>query len=190
MIDNKNREETEEQKLLETEREKWLNFHKKAYKDDLEASKLLLLKHPRWSIIANYYAMHDLAKYYLGKTHNLKIAPPDAHKKTINALREKLRDHPDKDRIIELLESAKDEFESILKFGEKAPNILLKQGKQQRSKVQYYSETEQDSQFQFSFSQTASFFSENIVKPFVKIMEHLLKPKKEDKKEKQDQNAS
>ena len=80
MINNKEAEKDQWQQLLLTERDKWLNFHKKAYKDDLEAAKLLLLKHPRWSIIADYYAMHDLAKYYLGKTHNIKISSPDIHK--------------------------------------------------------------------------------------------------------------
>ena len=185
---NSEEEKIEERKLLQTEREKWLNFHKKAYKDDLDAAKLLLIKHPRWSIIANYYSMHDLAKYYLGKTHNIKIVPPDVHKKTINTLREKLKDHPDKNRIIELLESAKDKFENILKLREKAPNILLRQGRQQRSKVQYYSESEQNLQFEFSFSKTASYFFENIVKPFIKLMEHLIEP--EDKKKDKKQNAA
>jgi len=80
MINNKEAEKDQWQQLLLTERDKWLNFHKKAYKDDLEAANLLLLKHPRWSIIADYYAMHDLAKYYLGKTHNIKISSPDIHK--------------------------------------------------------------------------------------------------------------
>ena len=52
--------------LGEKEREDWIWFHENAYKEDLKLTEELMLKSPRWSIVAGYYAMHDLTKLYLG----------------------------------------------------------------------------------------------------------------------------
>ena len=61
-------------RLPEVEREKYLSFHERLWKEDFRTCRLLINKSPRWSIISGYYAMHDLAKYLLAKKFNIKIS--------------------------------------------------------------------------------------------------------------------
>ena len=42
--------------LAPYDREAYLMFHRLAYREDLELSRTLLARSPRWSIITGYYA--------------------------------------------------------------------------------------------------------------------------------------
>lgn len=151
-------------KLSETERQDYIRFFEHTYKDNLEAAKDNLEKHPRWAIISSYYAMHDLAKLFLAKQFALKIGKKRVHLATITALKEVLEEENTKARLLELLEKAEDVFSvNITRY-------LIK-GRKERGKVQYYSfKTDFD-----KIKDNASSFLNEIVKPFIKIIEDLMK---------------
>ena len=48
-------------RILETERERYLNFFQTSYRDDLEHCDYVLEHFPRWSIISGHYAMSESA---------------------------------------------------------------------------------------------------------------------------------
>lgn len=152
--------------LSPIERQMWMAFHETAYKEDLLLAEKLTNEHPRWVIIIGYYAMHDIAKLYLGKVHNIKITPPDIHKKTIDELRKVLIENEEKRKILSLLEQAEKE---LLRLGIDAIPDLLEVGKTERGKAQYYSREFK----RIDYSNKAQSFLNNIVKTFVKIMEGL-----------------
>ena len=89
-------------RLNEVERKIWIDFHEFAYKDDLELCQEIINQHPRWSIISGYYAMHDIAKLYLGKIHNIKISGLNVHRQTIECLKKVLRDNENAEKIFSL----------------------------------------------------------------------------------------
>ena len=160
------------QQLSATERETWMLFHGLAYKDDLDTAKLFLIKKPRWSIISGYYAMHNIAKFYLGKIHGIKVSGEHVHTEAVQALRSAMSETPEKERIIELLSSA-EEFSEIATYRHKAPSILLNIGRKERKKTQYYNPDFQREEFSLSYAKTASYFLDSIVTPFIKMMEAL-----------------
>jgi len=41
-------------RIIETERERYLNFFSNSYKENLEHCRYVLEKYPRWSIISGY----------------------------------------------------------------------------------------------------------------------------------------
>lgn len=164
----------EQQKLTTEERETWLWFHNNAYKEDINLAKKLLISNPRWSIICAYYSMHNLAKLYLGKIHNLKITGENVHARTLQLFDEMLKENKEKERIIKILKGAQNEFESIQRVSERTPYFMLKRARDERTKAQYYSETPDKSSFTQTFSLKASQFLEEFANPFTKIMEGML----------------
>ena|SRR3989344_6216585 len=153
--------------LNKIEREIWISFHEFAYKDDLKLSKELIEKHPRWSIISGYYAMHDITKLYLGKIHNIKISGFNVHKQVIDSLKDVLK--LDDKKLIELLENAENEIKGL---GIEDIPYLLVEGKKERAKVQYYfSNVFSDNK---EYVKKAKEFFEELVVVFVKIMEDLI----------------
>src|SRR3989344_9305940 len=72
-------------RIIETERERYLNFFSNSYKENLEHCKYVIEKYPRWSIISGYYAMHDIAKLFLADKFNIKI-DFNVHQLTIDVL--------------------------------------------------------------------------------------------------------
>lgn len=155
--------------LNEVEREIWIKFHEFAYKDDLKLSEKIKETNPRWSIISGYYAMHDIAKLYLGKIHNLKISGKDIHRKTIDTLKSVLKNKEEAERIIVLLKNAEKEIREI--SAEQIPYLLFS-GKRERGKAQYYSlNVLTDNK---EYAKKANWFMENIVKIFIKIMEEMI----------------
>lgn len=155
--------------LNEVEREIWINFHEFAYKDDLELCKKIINQHPRWSIISGYYAMHDITKLYLGKIHNIKISGLNTHKQTIDCLKKVLKDNENAKRIFSLLKFAEDKIEEI---GLEDVPYLLKIGKKERGRVQYYSKKVfADNK---EYIEKAEKFVKDIVDVFIKIMEAML----------------
>lgn len=155
--------------LTDAERKIWMAFHEFAYKDDIGLAKKIIEEHPRWAIICSYYAMHDIAKLYLGKIHNIKISGPETHRQTIDEMKRVLEQKEEKERIIKLLEDAENEIEEI--DPGYIPYMLIT-GKKERGKAQYYSE--KSSSKNIDYTRKVLWFIENIAKPFIKIMEKLI----------------
>lgn len=152
------------------EKRKWIEFLGNAYKEDRKLAEDVILKFPRWSIIAGYYAMHDLAKLYLAKAHNIKITGEGMHAETLFLLKQHLAESDEKKKIISLLEEADEEY-SILRQGK--VHLLLKQGKDERASAQYYL-GRNDDMFNREFSRNASYFLEKLVDVFIRIMEKMI----------------
>lgn len=158
--------------LSEVERQIWISFHEFAYKDDLELAKKIVNQHARWSIIIGYYAMHDIAKLYLGKIHNIKISGRETHKQTIDELKKVIGNKDERERIIKLLEIAEEEIREIQPA--LIPYLLLT-GKKERGKAQYYSPSVMTKNL--DYLRRAEHFLNDIVKIFINIMEKLVEDK-------------
>ncbi|MBU2638810.1 MAG: hypothetical protein KJ955_07590 [Nanoarchaeota archaeon] len=157
--------------LQKTEKEKYAGFHKEAYKDDLRAAEALFTISPRWTIIAGYYAMHDIAKLYLAEQHDLKITGRGVHLAAIIALRKVLSDRKAKEQAIRLLREAEKVYEIFsTHFKEGIIPVILSRGRDEREKSQYYS----DNHERLAFEKSAE-FNEQIVRPFIELMENMLK---------------
>lgn len=147
--------------ITPNEKQQYLEFLNNIYQDNVKASEFLLLKFPRWSIISGYYAMHDISKLFLGKNYNLKLGQPSVHSATIQALRELIK----RKDILDLMQKAEKEYDQII-----SSHLALLQGKDQREKSQYYTLQKTETTIQ-----KASYFLEKIVKPYLKLVEELLK---------------
>lgn len=158
--------------LSPEERKNYVAFHKTAYLDDIENAEAVLLEHPRWSVISGYYAMHDITKLFLAEQFAVKIGSPDIHEKAIEALRQSIQDAKTKDKLLHLLKEAKEVYFNIERLREKVLPELLRQGKRERGKSQYY--TEDYSEAKIITSQKAAYFLDTFVKPYIKIIEGLL----------------
>jgi len=158
--------------LPATEKQNYTDFHKKAFEEDLKHAEKNVLEFPRWSIISSYYCMHDLTKLFLAEKFNVKITSPEIHKKAIETLEHFINDAELRKRLLELLKEAKNIYYSAERLKEKTLPILLKRGKQERGKAQYYSEdyTEKAE----VNSQKAAYFLETIVRPYVKLVKGLM----------------
>lgn len=174
------------ERLPEVEREFWIKFHENVYKDDLKHAEKDMTEFPRWSIISGYYAMHDITKLYLGKIHNIKITGENVHSKTLEALSKFIRDKKEKEKIIELLKKAEISFFNVTRLQEKILPLMLRKGKTERGKTQYYSKD-----FLEIKTQRSVYFFDNIVKPYIGLMESMLSMKQEKSKEgENDKNAA
>ena len=158
--------------LPATERENYLIFHQEAYKEDLSHAEETLLKFPRWSIISGYYAMHDLTKYFLAQKLNIKVSSPDIHAKTIEVLEHFIKDKELREKLVLLLKEAKNAYFDIERLKEKVVPLMLKQAKKERGKSQYY--TEDFTKERTVNAQRATYFLDNFVRPYVKLIEGLM----------------
>ncbi len=158
--------------LPATERENFLLFHELAFKEDLGLAKKLVVEYPRWSIIIGYYSMHDITKFYLGKKFNVKIGPPNVHGQAILALEHFIPDPVLKSRVMKLLREAKDIYFDVERLKEKALPALLKKGRQDRAKSQYY--TSDFSKKSSLSSNKAEEFLKKIVEPYVRLIGELM----------------
>jgi len=157
--------------LQKTEKIKYIEFHKEFYKDDLNVSEKLLTISPRWSIISGYYAMHDTAKLYLAEQHDLKISERGVHLAVIVALKHILSDSSVKEQAIKLLTEAEKTYEIFASpLKERIIPLILSKGRDEREKSQYYSVTAEKAAIGKSME-----FLEKIVKPFIEIMEKMMK---------------
>jgi hypothetical protein len=173
-------------RLNEFEKERYIAFFEDTYKDNLNTAKYNLKEHPRWSIIAGYYAMHDITKLFLAKNYNLKIVNR-VHFAAIIALSNVLKQDEEKLKLTKLLKEARELFdENILgkskknrgfldeenskNFLAKPENIVayLKKGKSERGKIQYY-----NPRIEGNISEKAGYFIDKIVIPFVEIIKKL-----------------
>lgn len=156
--------------LPATDQETYLYFHDKSFREDLNHAEEVILKYPKWSIISGYYSMHNITKFFLAKHFNIKINSPEIHRKTVEALEHFIKDTALKKRLLELLQKADEIYFNAERLKENILPILLKKGKQERGKAQYYSETV-DSEIN---SHKASYFLDHIVKPYIKLLKGLM----------------
>lgn len=131
-------------------------------KDNKKTSDDLLNSHPRWSIISGYYAMHDISKLYLLLKYNLQFTKPSVHDAVIKALKFLVK----KKEIVNLIEEGEDEFKKIQKL-----DYFLAKGKHNREKTQYYTPLSFNQQ---QIKEIANHFNENIVTPYLKIVNALI----------------
>jgi hypothetical protein len=158
--------------LPATEKENYLAFHRNASEEDLKHAEKNILEFPRWSIISGYYCMHNLTKLFIAERFNTKISSPEIHAKAIEALEHFIRDDALKEKLLVLLKEAKDIYYSAERLKEKTLPVLLKRGKQERGKAQYYSEDyTKESKVN---SQKAAYFLDKIVKPYVGLVKGLM----------------
>lgn len=158
--------------LPATEKEDYIDFHKKAFEEDLKHAEKNLLEFPRWSIISGYYAMHDITKLFLAKKFNIKITSPEIHRKTVEVLENFIKDEKLKKKLLELLKKAKEIYYNAERLKEKILPVLLKRGKQERGRAQYYTE-DYTKKIQIS-SQKTTYFLKTIVKPYVELIRELM----------------
>lgn len=155
-----------------TEKEAYLRFHRKAFEEDIRHAEKNALEFPRWIIISGYYCMHDITKLFLAERFNAKITSPDIHFKAIEALEHFINDEELKKKIIALLKEAKDIYFSAERLKEKTLPALLKRGKQERGRAQYYSEDY--SKNPEASPKKALYFLDTIVKPYVILVKGLM----------------
>ena len=158
-------------KLPATEIENYVKFHENAFKEDLAHAERNVFEFPRWSIISGYYCMHDVTKLFFAKNYGLKITSPGIHIKTIRALEHFINDEKLKVKLLKLLKEAKNVYFNAERLKEKVLPVLLKKGKEERGKSQYY--TEDFTKSSVVDSKKADYFLETVVRPYVKIMEAL-----------------
>jgi len=146
-----------------SEKDFYLEYFKSAYDEDLEHSKNSLIKSPKWTIIAGYYAMHNISKYYLGLNFQIKISLPEIHSATIVAIKELVDNKEVKNLICEI-----EDFSEIepLYFG-------LVKAKDERSKTQYYI-SKSNSAKKITLEK-ANYFLNNVVEKYIQLMEKLIK---------------
>lgn len=159
--------------LPATEKENYIIFHRIASEDDLRHAEKNALEFPRWSIISGYYCMHDLTKLFLAEKFNIKISSPEIHAKTITALEHFIKDSQMKEQLIRLLKEAKNTYYNAERLKEKTLLLLLKRGKQERGRAQYYSEDY--TQTTSTNSQKAAYFLDTIVKPYTQLVQEMMK---------------
>ncbi len=153
-------------KLNPLEKERYIEWHKQNAELDLKDAELILDKSQKWSIIAGYYAMHNAAKYYLGKVHGFKISAPGAHEETLKMLEKLLIKAPTHQEIKKLINEAEKEFEILMGADASTIADYYKVGREKREKQTYYT------QFQGKKEDAQRFLNE-IVKPFIKIIMKL-----------------
>lgn len=158
--------------LPATEKQNYILFHRNSFQEDLKHAEKNILEFPKWSIISGYYCMHNITKMFLAEKFNIKISSPNIHIKTVEALEYFIKDEKLKSKLIELLKGAKDVYYSAERLKEKTLPTLLKRGKQERGKAQYYSEDYTEKTI--INPQKASYFLETIVIPYLKLIEGLM----------------
>ncbi|WP_424359653.1 hypothetical protein [Methanocella sp. MCL-LM] len=115
-------------RILEPDRERYLNFYSTSYQDNLEHSAFIIEHFPRWSIISGYYAMHDATKLLIAKGYGYKI-DEDVHSTAIAFLSEILKD----DELIDMFQSGYREYQEMAG--------RLHGAREERRKAQYYTGT-------------------------------------------------
>ncbi len=158
--------------LAEIEKETYLEFHRNNYEEDKDMSFKFMELSPKWAIVAGYYALHNLAKLFLAKKYSLRISGKFVHSATIEALKHCFKEKRTLDKLIRLLEKAKEKYNS-LNLDINAEEILpaiLKDAKKERTKAQYYTHRLLTSKIT---KQEAESFYKDVVKPFIELIEAL-----------------
>jgi hypothetical protein len=145
-------------RIRETELQRYIEFYAESYQDNLTHSKENIEKHPRWSIISGYYAMHDISKLLVAKVYGLKINR-EVHATTIKVLRELLKDN----ETLKLIEEGYENFQNLAND--------LSDAKKERVKVQYYTGTEFMKE---KYKERALNFNKDIVRLYIEKIRALL----------------
>ncbi len=161
------------EQLPATEKQNYLDFHEAAFEEDMRHSEHNILLFPRWSIISAYYSMHNITKLFLAKLYNIKIISPEIHAKTIAAIDQAIQEKELKEKLIHLLNQAKEIYYNAERLKEKILPTLLRKGKQERTKSQYY--TQDYTEQVVINSQKASYFLDKIAQPYIKLIKELMK---------------
>jgi len=148
-------------RIIETERERYLDFFSNSYKENLEHCKYVIEKYPRWSIISGYYAMHDIAKLFLADKFSIKVEF-NVHQVTIEILKELIKDK----QIMGLLNIGYNEFIKLLND--------LATARKQRTKAQYYTGTKFMHE---KYRQEARIFLEKTVTLFIEKIRSIKEAK-------------
>ncbi|MEK6859723.1 MAG: hypothetical protein AABX54_02810 [Nanoarchaeota archaeon] len=138
-------------RIVETERDRYLNFFSYSYKENLKLSRHIQSDYPRWSIITGYYAMHDLAKLFLADKFSIKVEL-NVHKTVIDIFRALVKNI---------------ELEKLLDIGYKELIKLLNDliaAKKDRTKAQYYTGTKF---MKDKYKKEAKIFLNDTVMPFI-----------------------
>ncbi len=138
-------------RIVETERGRYLDFFSNSYKENLEHSKFVIEKFPRWSIISGYYAMHDLAKLFLADKFSIKV-DFNVHLTVIELFGEIIKDK----ELAKMLNIGYKEFLNLLND--------LATAKGQRTKAQYYTGTKFMKE---KYQKEAKIFLESTVTNFI-----------------------
>ena len=144
-------------RIIETERERYLNFFSNSYKENLEHCRYVLEKYPRWSIISGYYAMHDIAKLFLADKFSIKVEF-NVHQVTIEVLKELIKDK----QIVVMLNLGYNELIRLLND--------LAAARKQRTNAQYYTGTEFMHE---KYRKDAEIFLNKTVIPFIEKIRML-----------------
>jgi hypothetical protein len=135
------------------------------------SAEALAKEHPRNAIVLGYYAMHNIAKKYLGDVFSIKIPQDDTHSMTLKALKEKIAKEVTRKQIIELMRKAQEEYEIFSRPKPELLSALYRHGKSERASHSYYHS--QRKAEKKAGSEKAQEFIDTIVKPFIKIMKEL-----------------
>ncbi len=156
--------------LSTIEKRKYEKYHLENYQEDQKVCLKLTNESPKWSIISGYYSMHNITKLFLAK-FNIKIGHESAHTATLFALKKVIQDEKVKAKAIDLLKKAEQTYEILNSYlKEKILANMLSASMGKRSEAQYYSEEGKQIQLLNALS-----FQEDIIKPYIEIMEKLIK---------------
>ncbi len=145
-------------KIIETELLRYLNFFEHSYKENFDCAEHLTETFPRWSIIAGYYAMHDVTKLFLAKRFLIKVELK-VHKTTIELMHFISTDA----ETLKLLETGYEEF---LKMAND-----LADAKEERVKAQYYTGSDFMKE---RYREKAAQFIQEVVKPYLEKLTSLI----------------
>ncbi len=146
-------------KLPEVEKHKYIEFHDKLWKDDIKVAEKLVNENPRWSIIAGYYAMHNISKMILALKFNIKISGKYVHAAVIESLKKYFREHNLADKLKNAaMNMTLDEIPELLEIA-----------RRERSKAQYYSNRNTEIS-----SKKAKEFLNEIVYPFIEVVKRYV----------------
>lgn len=161
-----------------TEKEKYVSFHEENYKLDLNSAiTFLAANNTKYSVIAGYYAVLNVTLWYFAKFFNLKISEEDTgvHTNCLIVLEKYVSDAKLRLKIVKLLNLAKKEFVSFTILKQKTEetlSLMLKQSADKRKRYTYYS-TNRNLPNSSEQMEEAKYFLENVVKPYIFIMEKL-----------------
>ncbi len=156
--------------IPEIEKEKYILFLQKSYEEDKLIIDHISQKSSKWTIIVAYYAMHDITKYYLAKNHNLKISGRGVHLATLVALKHIISNKELREKVITLIQEAQHIYETLNSpLKEKILPTLLSKARSEREKSQYYTGKKE------SGLEDSTIFVEQIMHPYLKIVESLMK---------------
>jgi|SRR3989344_2006382 len=145
--------------IIETELSRYINFFGNSYKENLNHAEFVKNNFPRWSIISEYYAMHDITKLFLVNEFKIKI-DLRVHKTAISLLKEMVKDQ----ELLKLMETGYEEFLKIAND--------LAEAKEERMKVQYYTGTEFMKE---KYKEEARAFLTETAIPYIEKIKKLIK---------------